>query len=80
VANRDHRAIGVVEDDMADVAQADHALLDLEGLMLKLCQRPIVTLDDMDRLSGGLRDIRLGLGSIRKHLGRIREENTREPV
>lgn len=68
MANRAHALLAVVEDDMADVAAADLAVEDLEALLLKLSRRPVATLDDVDRMSDGLRTIRSGLVAVRKHL------------
>ena len=72
--NRDHRILAIVEDDLAVVARAACAVEDLEALMLKFSRKPIVTLDDIDRMSDDLHDIRPGLDANKKHLVALREK------
>ena len=66
--NRPHGQLGVIEDSMARVAAARLAVLDLEGLMMRMAQTPSTRPDDLDRMSKDLPVIEAGLLAIRKHL------------
>lgn len=65
--NRNHKPLAVVENDCALVADANLAVDDLEGLMLKIAARPI-TLYDIDRMWADLCRARLGLQAARKYI------------
>lgn len=62
------KTIGVLEDDMADVAAARMALRDTEALMLKWTRKPRVSTDDIDRMSRNVRVLTLGLATTGKWL------------
>ena len=73
MGNRNQRVIGIVEGDMAALADGEQAVADLEGLLLRLGQRPVMSSEDCMRLGAGLQRIRVGFGVVRKYLRWARE-------
>jgi hypothetical protein len=72
MGNRSQRPIAIAETDMAALADGRLAVEDLEGLLLKLGYRPVVTEEDAQRLAYNLQRVRLGLGVVDKFLRLMR--------
>lgn len=72
MANRNRRWMLLVENQMADVAEAEMALASLWARVRGLCARPAVTLDDIDAFSDDLRAVEAGLAASRRLLQRER--------
>ena len=68
-----NRALGLVEDDMADLARGRLALGDAWARLRALCHRPM-TDDDVDALSLAFREIEAGLNAGERALRQAREE------
>lgn len=74
MANRNHMPIAVIENDMAVLAKGKMATEDLEGLLLRFSQKPIVILDDIDRFYDDLYDIKASHAVIGKYLTDMRSK------
>jgi hypothetical protein len=59
--------LGLVEDDMADLARARDALDAAWQRLRNLCHRPL-TLDDIDAYSKAFREIEAGLNTVEHYL------------
>lgn len=59
--------LGLVEDDMADLARGRDALRVAWVRLRNLCYRPL-TMADIDEFSQAFRDIERALGAIEKYL------------
>lgn len=74
----DHKAIGIVETDMAILADAAVAMNDLEGWLLSLPYRQRVTTEDAMRVEDDLYRLAAGLHTIRKYLALLRSSGWAE--
>jgi len=68
------RAVGLVEDDMAQVADANIAVGCLWARLTTACYRPRLTREDIDDWSRELRLIEAGLAAGKRGLKALREE------
>ena len=68
MANRGQRPIAIVETDMAALAAGREAVEDLEALLLRFGSRPVVSLDDAQRMGYDLQVIRAGYHVVEKYL------------
>lgn len=68
MANRNQRALLLVENQMADLAEAEVALHSLWARVHSLCYKPAVTMEDVDALSQDLRAVEAGLAAGRRLL------------
>lgn len=68
MANRDHRSLAIVEDDMADVAAALESADVLDAHIRGWCRKPFVSLEEIDAVSEALRLIVGGLQAARRAL------------
>jgi len=68
------RAKGLIEDDMAQVAEAGVAVGCLWDRLRTACYRPRLTQEDIDDWSRELRMIEMGLAAGRRGLQAQREE------
>ena len=75
MANREQTPIAVAETDMASLADGRMAAEDLEGLLLRLAQRPRFSLDDAERMGWDLQRIALGFEVVEKYLRMYRDGN-----
>ncbi len=73
MGNRGQRPIAIVETDMARLAAGRAAVEDLEGLLLRFGSKPVVSVEDAERLGYGLQVIRVGFGVVEKYLRAMRE-------
>ena len=65
---------GIVETDMAILAQATQAHQDLEGWLLSLPHRRRITPEDTMRVDADLHYFGAGLAVVRKYLVRLHHE------
>lgn len=68
MANRNQRALLLVENQMAELAEATMAMDSLWARVRTLCYRPAVTLEDIDQLCRDLRAVEVGLAAGRRLL------------
>ena len=68
MGNREQTPIAIAETDMASLADGRLAAEDLEGLLLRLAQRPRFSADDAERMGWDLQRIWLGLAVVEKYL------------
>jgi hypothetical protein len=74
MTNRNQRALLLVENQMADLAEAEVALHSLWARVRSLCYKPAVSLDDVDAFSQDLRAVEAGLAAGRRLLQAERED------
>lgn len=73
MGNRNHRALLLVENQMADLAEAEVALQGLWARVHSLCYKPAVGMEDIDQISQDLKAIEAGLAAGRRLLQVERE-------
>jgi hypothetical protein len=73
MANRNQRPLLLVENQMADLAEAEVAMRALWARVRTLCYRPAVSLEDVDAFCRDLRAVEAGLAAGRRLLQAERE-------
>ena len=74
MGNRRQRPMAIVETDMAALAAGRQAVEDLEGLLLRFGSKPVVGVEDAERMGYALGRIRVGFGVVEKYLRVMRAE------
>lgn len=76
MANEAHRPILVLENDMAVLARGKEAVKDMEALMLRFTQKPIASIDDINRMYEDLFDVSASHAVIGKYLTAMRSKES----
>jgi len=69
-----YKLVGVIHDELADVAAAWQAMDVIWALLLGYTQKAYVSMDDIDLLSDELRRVETGLRTSRKFIKWLLEE------
>ncbi|MFN3077718.1 MAG: hypothetical protein ABT940_12740 [Alphaproteobacteria bacterium] len=72
MANRKHRELLLVENEMAQLAAGQQGMDHLWQDLQNACRQPVWSLDDIDRIAEDLRDVQAGLDAGRRALQQLR--------
>ncbi len=74
MANRDQHHLAIVEDDMADIADAKLAIAVLWQRLAAIARRGYIRTQDIDCFSDELRTVEHGLETVTKYLRAVRRD------